>query len=55
MEKRDFTVIENKSLTDKTPEVKVKTILQTNPIVKKLVKFHNEKAENFTVKDLFKK
>lgn len=55
MEKRDLTVIENRSLTDKAPEVKTKMKLQTNPIVKKLVTFHNEKAETFTVKDLFKK
>ena len=34
-------------------EEKVK--LQTNPIVKKLARFHLEKPETFSVKDLFKK
>ncbi len=28
---------------------------QTNPIVKKLLQFHNENSEKFSVKDLFKK
>lgn len=54
MDKRDLTVIENKSMAEKSSEVKNRRKLQTNPIVKKFVEFHNEKAESFTVKDLFK-
>jgi len=55
MDKRDLTVIENKAITEKQFEVKKKTQLQTNPIVKKMVAYHQEKAESFSVKDLFKK
>lgn len=46
---RDFEVIENEKLKDKTE----KKTLQTNPIAKKFVKFENK--EKFSVKDLFKK
>lgn len=55
MDKRDLTVIENKTLTESREEVKREVKLHTNPIVKKLAKFHNEKRETFSVKDLFKK
>ena len=51
MEKRDFTVIENKEMVKETK----KTVShQTNPIAKKMVQFHNEK-EKFSVKELFKR
>lgn len=54
MDKRDFTVIERE--TTKTEEkVQKKTVLQTNPIVKKFVEFHHENIGKFNVKDLFKK
>ena len=56
MDKREFTVIKNEGKTDVVPEKETnKAKHQTNPIVKKLAKFHFEKAETFTVKDLFKK
>lgn len=55
MDKREFTVIENKEMTENKTEAKQEIKLQTNPIVKKLAKFHHEKAETFSVKDLFKK
>lgn len=50
MDKRDFTVIESETKV-KEP---VKVTRQTNPITRKFVKFHNEKSEKFSVKDLFK-
>ena len=55
MDKRELTVIENKSMTDVKPEKEERAKHQTNPIVKKLAKFHFEKPETFSVKDLFKK
>ncbi len=55
MDKREFTVIENKTAQEVKPEKETKAKLQTNPIVKKLAQFHLEKAETFSVKDLFKK
>ena len=55
MDKRELTVIENKSMTDVQPEKEEMAKHQTNPIVKKLAKFHFEKPETFSVKDLFKK
>lgn len=55
MDKRDLTVIENKSMTEKSTGVEVVKKLQTNPIVKKFTEFHYEKVEKFTVRDLFKK
>lgn len=55
MDKRELTVIENKNMIDVEPEKKTKAKHQTNPIVKKLARFHFEKAETFSVKDLFKK
>lgn len=54
MDKREFTVIENKNDTVVKPE-KREVKHQTNPIVRKLAKFYFEKAETFSVKDLFKK
>ena len=55
MDKRELTVIENNSMTDVKPEKEERAKHQTNPIVKKLAKFHFEKPETFSVKDLFKK
>ncbi len=56
MDKRELTVIENTQKTEVKPEKEDKMAkLQTNPIVKKLARFHFEKPETFTVKDLFKK
>lgn len=55
MDKRELTVIENKNMIDVELEKKTKAKHQTNPIVKKLARFHFEKAEIFSVKDLFKK
>ncbi len=55
MDKREFTVIENKNMTDVKPDIEEKAKHHTNPILKKLAKFHFEKPETFSVKDLFKK
>ncbi len=55
MDKREFTVIENKELTESKPKEDVKSKHHTNPILRKLARFHLEKAETFSVKDLFKK
>lgn len=54
MDKRDFTVIENKTQIDEKRSEKPIS-RQTNPIAKKFLKFHNEKPEKFSVKDLFKR
>ncbi len=54
MDKRDFTVIENKTKTEEKQAEK-KVSRQTNPIAKKFLEFHNEKLDKFSVKDLFKK
>lgn len=48
---RDFTVIDNKTLIDEKTEKK--QIHQTNPIAKKFLKFHKEKLNKYSVKDLF--
>lgn len=55
MDKKEFTVIENKEKLDSKRDSDVVSKHHTNPIVKKLAKFHLEKAETFSVKDLFKK
>lgn len=55
MDDREFNVIENKEKTEKEQNVDEKLKHHTNPILKKLAKFHLEKAEKFSVKDLFKK
>lgn len=55
MDKREFTVIENKNMTDVKQDIEEKAKHHTNPILKKLAKFHFEKPETFSVKDLFKK
>ena len=55
MNKKEFTVIDSKEASEVKPEKEVKAKHQTTPIVKKLAKFHLEKAETFSVKDLFKK
>ena len=56
-------IIDIKKLLEKTavdsetkPETKSAAIQKvTNPILKKLLDFHNERAGKFSVKDLFKK
>ena len=48
MDKRDFTVIENKTQIDEKHSEKPIS-RQTNPIAKKFLKFHNEKPEKFSV------
>ena len=53
MDKREFTVIENETKTEE--KVQKKTVLQTNPVVKKFVEFQQENNGKFSVKDLFKK
>lgn len=51
MDKREFTVIDNKTKIEKaTPE----KLLHTNPIAKKFHQFHTEKIAKFSVKDIFK-
>ncbi len=49
---KNLTVIES----TKTDEVKKTSsvIRHTNPIMKKVLEFHQEKAGKFSVKDLFK-
>ena len=54
MDKREFTVIENKNKIDEIP-IEKKHIHQTNPIEKNFLKFHKENVGKFSVKDLFKK
>lgn len=54
MDKREFTVIENKVNTDEK-KLEKKVSRQTNPIAKKFLEFHNENIGKFSVKDLFKK
>lgn len=51
---RKLTVIERAEEQSDQPE---KTVIShhTNPIIKKLMTFHHEKAEKLSVKDLFKK
>ncbi|CCY25099.1 MAG: hypothetical protein KIC80_05620 [Brachyspira sp.] len=51
---RKLTVIERTETDVQAPE-KQTASRQTNPIVKKLISFHMEKASKFSVKDLFKK
>lgn len=53
MDKRDFTVIENKTKSENKVSVD-KQIRQTNPIMKKFAQFHNENVGKFSVKDLFR-
>ncbi len=50
---RNLKVIEQKA-TETPVETKSEQRHQTNPIVKKLLNFHNENNKNFSVKDLFK-
>lgn len=52
-DERNFTVIESEK-TEISVEKTVKPLRQTNPIAKKFLEFHNDKADKFTVKDLFK-
>lgn len=51
---RKFTVIEQ-TKTDEIEKVsKSSAVRHTNPIMKKALEFHQEKAGKFSVKDLFK-
>ncbi len=54
MDKRDFTVIENKTLEDEK-QVKKTVSHQTNPIAKKFIEFRKENLSKLSVKDLFKR
>ncbi len=50
----------NLTLIEKTEEAEIKSAKKevshhTNPIMKKLMTFHHEKASKLSVKDLFKK
>lgn len=56
MDKREFTVIENKEkLEEKKTEKKISKVShQTNPIAKKFLEFQKENIGKFSVKDLFK-
>lgn len=51
MDKRDFTVIENETLKEKSAKTQSR---QTNPIMRKFAQFHNESLTKFSVKDLFR-
>lgn len=53
-DERNLTVIDGVKVEDKIDTEK-KASRQTNPIVKKLLEFHNESAGKFSVIDLFKK
>lgn len=53
MDKREFTVIENKTGIEE--KIEKKSILHSNPIAKKFLEFHKENSGKFSVKDLFKK
>lgn len=53
-DERNLTVIDGVKVEEKTDTEK-KASRQTNPIVKKLLEFHNESAGKFSVIDLFKK
>lgn len=49
-----FTVIEN-TKTDEVEKIsKSSAIRHTNPIMKKMLEFHQEKAGKFSIRDLFK-
>jgi len=53
-DERNLTVIDGVKIEEKE-ETSKKVSRQTNPIMKQLLEFHNDKAEKFSVKDLFKK
>ena len=53
-EKRNLTVIDGIKTEEKIKNKK-KVSHHTNPIMKKLLEFHNVRAGKFSVKDLFKK
>ncbi len=53
-EKRNLTVIDGIKTEEKIEPAK-KVSHHTNPIMKKLLEFHNVRAGKFSVKDLFKK
>ena len=54
MDKREFTVIDNKNKFDEVSTEKIH-LHQTNPIEEKFLEFHKENIGKFSVKDLFKK
>ncbi len=54
-DERNLTVIDGIKTEQETETKKEKFSNQTNPIIRKLLEFHSEKAKKFTVKDLFKK
>ncbi len=51
---RNLTIIEKTEEAEAKP-VKKEVSHHTNPIMKKLMTFHHEKASKLSVKDLFKK
>ncbi len=53
-DERNLTVIDGVKIEEKK-ETSKKVSRQTNPIMKQLLEFHNDKVEKFSVKDLFKK
>jgi len=53
-DERTLTVIDSIK-TEVETEIVKKDSRQTNPIIKKLLEFHNEKAGKFSVKDLFRR
>lgn len=53
-DERKLQVIES-AKTEVTTEPENKQVHQTNPIIKKFLKFHKENTEKFRVIDLFKK
>lgn len=52
-DEKKLILLEGTETEEKTPHKVVSR--QTNPIVKKLLQFHTENSEKFSVKDLFKK
>ena len=49
-----FTVIENTKTDEGEKVSKSSAIRHTNPIMKKMLEFHQEKAGKFSIRDLFK-
>ncbi len=53
-EERQLRVIESVKIEENN-ESDTKIARQTNPILKKLLRFQHERAKKFSVKDLFRK
>lgn len=53
-DERNLTVIDGVKIEEKKETAKTVS-RQTNPIIKQLLEFHNDKCEKFSVKDLFRK